>query len=54
MIAVRSACSAPMMAGIAMDTIVVSSRIMKKPMTSAHSARHAALESNSGEVTCQA
>src|SRR4051812_1747886 len=36
----RSVCSPRTMAGIAMDTIVVSSRIMKNPMHSATSAAH--------------
>ncbi|GAA3691333.1 hypothetical protein GCM10023081_30980 [Arthrobacter ginkgonis] len=31
------------MAGMAVDTIVVSTRIMKKPMATAHRAPHAAL-----------
>src|SRR6187431_617708 len=35
-----SGSSAALMAGFATDTIVVSTRIMKKPMTSAHRAGH--------------
>ena len=38
--AVTSASKAVIRAGVATATIVESSRIMKKPMTSAHSAGH--------------